>query len=201
MATVHTYEAIRPELGTGDIVLFSGKGPISAGIKVGTRSRWSHVGMLIKLKEYDFLTLWESTTLRSVDDVVYKRPVSGVQLVPLSARLNSYTGVAAVRILQGVHFNDGQTRALMALRRNLSGRPYERSKIELIKAAYDGAFGANEEDLSSLFCSELVAEAYQNLGLLDGDTPSNEYTPADFSQDRDLPLLRGSLSDEVYLTA
>ena len=34
-------------------------------------------------------------------------------------------------------------------------------------------FGKNKEDLSSVFYSELVAEAYQTLGLLDEKKPSN----------------------------
>jgi hypothetical protein len=41
--------------------------------------------------------------------------------------------------------------------------------------------GINKEDLSSLFCSELVAEAYQKMGLLTEQLPSNEYIPKDFS--------------------
>jgi hypothetical protein len=41
-------ERMRAELKTGDVVLFSGKGGISAGIKWATLSRWSHVGMIKK---------------------------------------------------------------------------------------------------------------------------------------------------------
>lgn len=47
-----------------------------------------------------------------------------------------------------------------------------------------------EEDLSSVFCSELVAEAWQRLGWLDAGVPSDNFWPAHFSADRDgaLPL-------------
>jgi hypothetical protein len=55
------------------------------------------------------------------------------------------------------------------------------------------------EDLTSLFCSELVAEAYQRLGLLDESTPSNEFTPADFSEAEGLVLLKGQLGKETFL--
>ena len=186
------YPAIRPSLDTGDIVLFSGKGGISAGIKWFTTSRWSHVGMVLKLPDHDLIMLWESTTLSDLSNSV------GVQLVPLSARLNTYGGEVAIRQLS--IFLDGDERArLNALRRELTGRPYEANKLELVRAAYDGAFGANTEDLSSLFCSELVAEAYQNLGLLGEDKPSNEYTPADFSAGGGLTLLRGSLGPEINI--
>lgn len=196
------YKSIRSDLKTGDIILFSGKGGISAGIKWATLSRWSHVGMILNLPEYDFVTVWESTTLSTTIDLDTRVPRKGVQLVPLSARVNGYDGDIAVRQLADIAEEQIDISALMALRRDVTGKPYEEDKIELIKAAYDGPLGRNSEDLSSLFCSELVAEAYQRLGLLDGSRkakPSNEYTPADFSEDGELELLVGSLGDEILI--
>jgi len=80
--------------------------------------------------------------------------------------------------------------ALAVRRKELWCKPYERSEAELLKAAWDGIGGASRgEDLSSLFCSELVAEAYQAMGLLPEwpkGLPSNEYTPMDFSDRRTL---------------
>ena len=89
---------------------------------------------------------------------------------------------------------------LDALRKELRGRPYEQNYAELFKSAYDFMSGANEEDLSSLFCSELVAEAYQQLGMLKNQKPSNEYVPADFSSLRELNLVKGKLDEEIELT-
>lgn len=204
MVATQEYESIRAELKTGDIVLFSGKGGVSAGIKWATFSRWSHVGMVLVISEYDFVCLWESTTLSDIKDLETGEPRKGVQLVPLSGRVRQYEGEIAVRNLQGVSFSDADIDKLMALRKKLARTPYERDKLELVKSAYDWPFGSNAEDLASLFCSELVAEAYQTLGLVrKGKTnkPSNEYTPADFSKDaEDLPWLRGSLGPEIVLS-
>lgn len=194
-------EELRSKLNTGDVILFSGKGGISAGIKWATLSRWSHVGMIVVLPEYDFVTVWESTTLSSLVDLDTKVPHKGVQLVPLSSRMASYDGEVAVRQLNGVAFDNDDIINLMKLRRELAGKEYEKNTIELIKAAYDGPLGRNSEDLSSLFCSELVAEAYQRLGLLSEEKPSNEYTPSDFSEKKQLKLLEGSLGKEVLLKA
>ena len=193
------YSEMRSKLKTGDIVLFSGKGGISAGIKWGTLSRWSHVGMILNLEEYDFVTIWESTTLSNIADLDAQKPRKGVQLVPLSSRVDKYKGDIAIRQLQGIEFNSGNIRDLMELRREVTGKEYEKDILELIKAAYDGPFGHNEEDLSSLFCSELVAEAYQRLGLLDDKKPSNEYTPADFSEKREIELMAGKLGPEIII--
>ena len=69
----------------------------------------------------------------------------------------------------------------------------------MFKSAYDGDLGANKEDLSAIFCSELVAEAYQSMGLLDKKHASNEFTPADFTEENTLPLLRGELGPEIII--
>lgn len=48
---------------------------------------------------------------------------------------------------------------------------YQENLFEMVKAAYDSfdeffSVFKNEEDISTLFCSELVANAYQEAGLL-----------------------------------
>ena len=58
--------------------------------------------------------------------------------------------------------------------------------------------------MSSVFCSELVAEALQRLGVLyehneDGGYPSNEYTPADFGKDDIMGIKQGSFGELVYV--
>ncbi|WP_257283201.1 hypothetical protein [Endozoicomonas sp. SESOKO1] len=195
-----SYGSIRNSLKTGDLVLFSGKGAFSDIIKYGTLSKWSHCGMVLRIPEYDFLTIWESTTLSNIHDLETQMPRKGVQLVALSDRVQKYNGDISVRRLQGAKLPEDSLRRLMELRQELRGKEYERSKLELFKAAYDGPFGKNHEDLSTIFCSELVAEAYQRLGLLDEIKPSNEYTPADFSEKR-MKALQGGfyLSEEIIL--
>ena len=192
------YENIRQELKTGDIVLFSGKGGISTGIKWFTQSKWSHVGMVLRLLEWDAVLLWESTTLSDIADVESGKERKGVQLVPLSERIRKYNGAASIRLLDLERTPD-MLKELSLLRAEVKGRPYEKDKIELFRSAYEGPLGANAEDLSSLFCSEMVAEAYQRMGLLSEKKPSNEYIPKDFSDAGELALLTGRLSKEVII--
>ena len=175
-----TYDDIRPGLQTGDIVLFSGKGSISDIIKRVTACKWSHVGMVLKSEDWDMALLWESTTLSNIADLESGVPRQGVQLVPLSARLASYDGEVSIRALT-TPLISSQRETLKAFRKEMTGRAYEEDKLELARSAYDGWGGGNREDLSSLFCSELVAEAFQRIGLLSEAIPSNEYTPKDFS--------------------
>ena len=202
------YKDMRDQLKTGDIILFSGKGGISDGIKFFTVSKWSHVGMIYRLDNpldpESSMFCWESTTLSDIKDADTGKLTKGVQRVELSERLErcfSKGYEISVRPLSET-LTDDMILALNNFRHKVSGRPYEKDKIELLKAAYEGILGDNKEDLSSLFCSELLAEAYQNMGLLTEKVPSNEYTPNDFSTERSLRLELGySLNNEIAITA
>jgi len=191
------YRDIRDRLKTGDILLFSGKSRISEGIKFFSKSKWSHVGMVYRfyspLDPQGSIFCWESTTLCDVKDADTGKLTKGVQRVELSERLercfaNGYEIV--VRPLTNP-LDDAMVTALNAFRHEVSGRPYEKHLIELIKSLYEGFFGESKEDLSSLFYSELVAEGYQRMGLLPEAPGSNEYTPKDFSSEKNLCLERG----------
>lgn len=174
-----TYAEIRDSLKTGDLLLFSGKGTISDLIKHITSAKWSHIGMVVRVPEFEMVLCWESTTLSNVEDVTTGKATRGVQLVALRDRLRTYDGEVCARHLVEPITN-GALAALGKFRSEVCGRPYEESKLELLRSAWDGWGGANTEDLSSLFCSELVGEAYQRMGLIDESVPSNEFTPADF---------------------
>lgn len=203
------YEKIRSQLKTGDIILFSGKGGISDGIKIFTMSKWSHVGMVYRIDSPQdpkgSVFCWESTTLSNVKDADTGKLTQGVQRVELSERLERCLAKEyriAIRPLS-MALTETMLTALNKFRHEVSGRPYEKKKIQLIKSAYDGWFGHNkEEDLSSLFCSELVAEAFQKMGLLTEKLPSNEYVPKDFSTEKKLKLELGyGLQKEIAISS
>ena len=79
------------------------------------------------------------------------------------------------------------------------GRSYEKKPLSMVRA-FLGV--RNTEDLSSLFCSELVAGAYKAMGLLPEDRASADYLPVHFMwrNRHRLPLQRGAfLSKEVVI--
>jgi hypothetical protein len=185
---------VRDDLKTGDLVLFSGASFFSSVIKWAIGGRWSHVGVLVRSPSFPGrVLLWEATTLADLPDAESARAEAGTQLVFLSERLATYAGEFKLRPLDRPVTPEMEA-ALTRRRRELSGRPYEQEKLDLIRAAFDGWFGESRgERLNSLFCSELVAEAYQAMGLLPEPPvgpPSNEYTPRDFAR-RGARLLRG----------
>ncbi|TPW16851.1 MAG: hypothetical protein FD126_3788 [Elusimicrobia bacterium] len=136
------YSDVRSRLATGDLVLFSGAGFFSGLLKWVIGARWSHVGVVVRTPSFPGrVMLWEATTLANLADAETGRSAAGVQLVPLSERLTLYEGEFKLRVLQPA-VTPGMEAALEARRRELTGRPYEESKLELLRAAWHGSFGA-----------------------------------------------------------
>lgn len=87
------------------------------------------------------------------------------------------------------------------------GRSFEQNLLQSSVSAINPSntflslFQNKQEDLSSLFCSELVAAAYQRLNIFKSDRPSNTFTPDDFSSARDSEYLcEGvTLGEEIYI--
>ena len=134
----------------------------------------------------------------------------GVELLPLESKIFSgWYDRVAIRRLTGIKEEKRQEiyKELLKFMKEVQGRPYEKSKTELILSALDFqeeylSFLRNtKEDLSSLFCSELVAEAYMRMGLWSRRKLSNEYTPDDFASKNDKinPLEFGKLEKEVFV--
>lgn len=130
----------------------------------------------------------------------------------LPIRFQLYSGWndrIAFRRLTGIddESREEMYKELLHFRKEVQGRPYEKSKVDLafssldFKEEYLTFLHNSDEDLSSLFCSELVAEAYQRMGLLNTAISSSEFTPDDFTSARDskLSLNFGKLDPEVFI--
>ena len=135
-----------------------------------------------------------------------------MQLLPIRHLVysGSYDRIA-FRRLTGITAKkrEEMCKELLRFRKEVQGTPYEKNFLHLIGAAFDsveelfGFFKNAKEDLSSIFCSELVAAAYKRMGLLDNKKAkvSSEFTPDDFSsaRHRELSLEFGKLDPEVYV--
>ena len=77
---------------------------------------------------------------------------------------------------------------LAAWRAGLAARQSERSLLDLMAAGEDGWLGGEQASLDAPLPAELVAQAYQRLGLLDGPErkgrPARTFAPRDFSEAR-----------------
>ena len=189
------YKSFKNQLRFGDIILFSSEAGVSDLIQIPTDSKWSHIGIVYK----------EATENHDVM-LLESMPSRGVVLTELGSKVESYDGDISFRHLN-VTRTDNMKRALENLYRELRGRDYESSPKELVNAGIDtfdkqGGPTLNSENLSKVFCSELVAKAYQRMQLLSSANPlypSNEFTPKDFSAEGEIDLLQGELLKELII--
>eukprot|EP01103_Thecamoeba_quadrilineata_P013993 TRINITY_DN4036_c0_g1_i1.p1 TRINITY_DN4036_c0_g1~~TRINITY_DN4036_c0_g1_i1.p1 ORF type:complete len:274 (+),score=29.25 TRINITY_DN4036_c0_g1_i1:245-1066(+) len=172
-------------LKTGDILLFDNSRLLSFSTKIFTRSRWDHVAMVIVL--CNTLMMLEANS------------TDGVQLYGLDDKLRDYRHLCTigVRRLNGVK-DKNKLRRLLDFIYEVKGRPYEKSLLQLFKAVYKNPetsvknTAATNDDLNSLFCSELIAAAFQRMGLLGKDVETNAFAPKDFATDRFTRLQDGA---------
>jgi len=197
---------------TGDLVLWASDGTEARVVKFMTASAYSHIGIVIVL----------DTPLHAGDSGVYMyhspsgaihglvdhfseppKPKQGPQLNDMRVVLDVCRRAKSIEIRRltirpGTRhaWSGGAVSAsseTVEFARSEHSKVYETSLGDLFRSAYDGPGGQNERDLSSYFCSELVAEVLQRARVLVSQAPSDEFTPADFtSKDpRRAPLADG----------
>lgn len=205
------YEEAIKGLDTGDLILFSGATSQGAIIKFFDHSQFSHVAMVLKAQYTSQLLIWEASTNHAkLVDVQAGMVGTGVEVLPLRNKVFSgWYDRVAIRHLMNITEEKRQEiyKTMLELRKEWMGRAYEKSFVQLALSAINPSdsflslFQNTQEDLSSLFCSELVAAAYQRMNLIKSDRPSNTYTPDDFSSARDSQILCEGveLSEEIYI--
>ena len=179
-------------LRTGDIVLFSGKCLVSRIIRFLSKSKWSHVGMIIIDPKYDYPLIYEAT--KSNDTICLDaNRVSGVQLTPLYERVHNYNGSVGIRKLKGVDLSDESLYSLYLFKTFMIGIAFEDSFITFLAAIYPLPYGERYGDARKVYCSELIAQCYMEMGLLTRLPPSNKYAPSFFDETKENKLLKGYL--------
>ena len=203
------YKSIEKDLRTGDLVLMHGVHVSSHCIELLEDSDWSHVGMIILAEDIgldlgdDNVLFWESDTPTPVNDVIKGEPKSGPMLVKFSERIK-------YNFTHGEH-SRCSVRHLYAER----DESFTKKLKELIPAIHDAVFPDTyhefinptkgrvfheKSSLDTMFCSELAAYTYMNLGLLTDIHPVNSYMPVDFSDKLSVSLLkRAWLGNEISI--
>jgi hypothetical protein len=198
------YSEIKSKLDTGDLFLFSSDFLISRVIQVVTHSSYSHVGMVARYPdETGKLCFWECTTFNQLIDKADHELHSGVRLVSLDKLLAIYAnyvpGGFSVRLLKADRTPAFQE-AFASFVKEVDARPMA-SEPGMMAHWLEGKLLSLTASDASFFCSQLIADTYQRLGLLPIDRPANAYAPRDFSmQNTDLKLLSGaSLGEELFV--
>jgi hypothetical protein len=183
-------------LKSGDLVLFTGQGLTRGLFKWFGRAAGTHVGLVLRGPEDTEPLLWEAGC---------EGPRRGTLVGRLAVRMAGFHGRISVRCLNRP-LAAVQCERLAALRREVAERARGRGLLDIIGAAEDGWLGARRDNLGDPTDAELVAEAYQRLGLLDdgarGGRPASAYRPRQFTERHGLELKNGyALGPELVLHA
>lgn len=163
------------------------------GIQVRTMSRWSHVGIIARITWRDVeatanrigvsddrlkwlmdnppgTVLLESTMLARGACLVTGKPIKGVQCRLPGNRIASYSGRVAT-LKPRTPLTEDQRAKLASLALDWVGTPYDGMGVARLGTyAWKYLRGWRMRDRSSMFCSELVAQACRELRLTDVNT-------------------------------
>jgi hypothetical protein len=166
---------------TGDIWLFRGRSLADVAIRAVTNSPVNHVGMVVALDDLPPL-LWHAELSRSLPDVWTGERQRGVQLHLLRDAVTTwnerYGQRAWVRQLEGTIERRHEDRLMETIAR-FDGRPFP-TMPRLACQWLTGRFRRQSSSLETIYCAELVATTYQDMGLLPGRRPASWYDPGRF---------------------
>ena len=114
---------------------------------------------------------------------LFEATSGGVGLYKLSARLEFLhtNNKIAIRRLR-VNRNRDMLRNLHEFVEQMRGRPFKKDFSEIIGALMKkDKSNKGDSDLSSVFCSELVAAAYQKMGILTEKLAAKGFLPKDWA--------------------
>jgi hypothetical protein len=164
------------------IALFGGTDPFSKAIKKVTSSPYSHVGIILcDNDDTNNLYCFESTGTPSE---VLSLTMPHVRVTAWDEVVSDYPGSITTRFIKFDEGNEPDCNQINQFVLENNGKSYETGIFELFGSLNDKN---TESDLSTLFCSELVAAMLMELGYMKKG-PSNNWVPSEFSENCSTPL-------------
>jgi hypothetical protein len=165
---------------TGDIWIFRGRSRPDRAIQTLTNSPVNHVGMSLVVEDMPPL-MWHAELGKSLPDAWTGERQRGVQLHRLeeAARVwgERYGQRAWMRQLEGTITREHEDRLMKAIER-FDGHPFP-TTAGLARQWLTGRF-RRRSSLETIYCAELVATTYQQMGLLPSRRPASWYDPGRF---------------------
>lgn len=185
---------------TGDIWLFRGKSAADTAIRMATNAPVNHVGMAVVLDDLPPL-MWHAELGRSMEDVFTGRRQRGVQLHDLYEAVRTwhdkYGQRAWLRQLDA-EITPEMEQAVLRTIAQLDGTPFP--STSRLATRWIRGRARNRASLETLFCAEVVAMTYAQMGLLAKDLPENWFDPGRFWSGDRLALTGGAvLRDEISI--
>jgi len=180
------FEAIEPSLRTGDLILFQGDSRRSRIVETISRSKFSHVGMVIRPDGKPPL-LWHTDPRPVTTDLADAESHSGAQLNDLAAALRRMTSpeygdtpcLRQLLVTRTPALDDAARRAIAAVDEKPFPSPLRVFRDWFLGKLHFATPGRRMD------CAEIVAITYQRMGLLPPAPPANAYAPGDFSAEHE----------------
>jgi hypothetical protein len=185
---------------TGDLWLFRGSAAADRAVRVFTNAPVNHVGMAVVLDDLPPL-MWHAELGRALPDVWTGTTQRGAQLHDLRDAVTiwsaKYGQEAWLRQLDARITRDMEDALLRSIAR-LDGTPFPSTAAMAGKwlAARLPRPGADRAAARSAYCAEVVAKAYQAMGLLPAGRSADWYDPGRFWSGDELELI-----GDVWLSA
>ncbi len=178
---------------TGDVWLFRGRSAADTAIRVATNAPVNHVGMAVVIDDLPPL-MWHAELGRSMEDVWTGTHHRGVQLHNLHEAVRTwhdkYDQRVWLRQLDAVITPEMENAALKTIAR-LDGTPFP--SAPRLAGRWVRGRARSRASLETLFCAEVVASTYAQMGLLDTSAhPENWFDPGRFWSGDSLALLGGA---------
>ena len=186
---------------TGDVWLFRGKSAADVAIRALTNAPVNHVGMVVALDDLPPL-LWHAELGRSLPDVWTGERQRGVQLHLLADAVRTwhdkYGQRAWMRQLTAQVQRHHEDRLIETIA-DYDGRPFP-TTLGLARQWLNGRV-RSRASFETIYCAELVATTYQQMGLLPKARPASWYDPGRFWSGDQLGLVRPfDLAPEVAVS-
>ena len=179
---VARYEDIEGRLRTGDLFVFHGVSAPARIIERMTRSRFSHVGMVMRPNASEPPQIWQSIP-KGIANALRADRAQGARLDDLRDAMAVLTGpqfantpfLLSLQVRRGPEVEERARQSVTAW----EGARFP-SSLDFVIDWILGLLGIATRD-TTVDCSELVALTWQRIGLLPRKPPANAYSPEDFS--------------------
>lgn len=188
--SITPYNIARIQVQTGDLLFCSGNAMFSKLIKKVTKSKWSHVGLILRLDTIDRVLLLESVESQ------------GVRAVPLSYYSYNYNATGKpypgrVYVGRHVRFNKkvstNQLKTMTQFAVDHFGYPYDRNEVVRIATRIGmELLGLNAKDVErdkEYICSEYVWECLNKVGILIKYGRKGFIAPVHFARDPNITVI------------
>ena len=192
-----TFDEAAGQTRTGDVWLFRGSSKADRAIRALTNSPVNHVGMVIAIDDLPPL-LWHAELGRTIPDVWAGFAHRGTQLHRLADAAGQWKhryGQEAWMRQIDIDISTEMEDAVIETVAKLDGRTFPATRS--LAAGWVKGRVRRRTKLEQLFCAEVVAITYEQMGLLDANRPPNWYDPGKFWSGDRLELNGATLGPEI----